>query len=214
MIEAVIFDMDGVIADTMELHYEAERKTLEGAGAKFDLWKRKGLVGVPAKHFFESELKEQGIKVDANELLENKYKAMNSLVKTIKPYKGVVELISELEKNGFRLAVASASRKDFVVNLLRHLKVDGKFSAIIGFGDYEKGKPNPDAFLMAAEKLRVKPENCLVVEDAPLGVKAGKAAGMKVVAITNTYSRKELAEADRVISGFRELKIGEIRKMN
>ena len=119
---------------------------------------------------------------------------------------GLVALLDDLKAQGFRIAVGSSAPKVNIDLVLDRLCIRRSFDAIV-YGDMvSRGKPAPDTFLTAAEKLGVPPAQCVVVEDAVPGVQAGKAACMAVVAITTTRTREDLAQADRVIDRFTEVK--------
>ena len=118
---------------------------------------------------------------------------------------GVRELIDELTEQGFALAVGSSAPKVNIDLLLTSAALKEKFAVLASADDTVKSKPAPDTFLVAAGKLGVPVERCVVVEDAVAGVQAGKAAKMAVVAVTNTRPGEMLDEADRVVDSLTEL---------
>ncbi len=207
----VIFDMDGVLIDSGSLHFESWVKIAKEMGVKF------------SKKFFEQVFGQQsttiirklvGSKVDQilveqwAILKENHYReiARNKL----EPLPGVIQILSELKRVGFKLAVGSSGPPENVALTLNTLNITKYFDTIITAAEVEKGKPEPDVFLIVAKTLKIKPKNCLVIEDAPVGIEAAKRAGMLSVALTTTHSKKELSGARIIIRDLSVIKIIEI----
>lgn len=118
---------------------------------------------------------------------------------------GAGELLNDLKRNGFLLAIGSSAPRANLNLILTRLGLQSVFDACVTKEDVTRGKPAPDTFLKAAEKLSVPPYGCVVVEDAVQGVEAGKTAGMRVVAVTATRNRADLANADIVVDSLIEL---------
>ncbi len=123
----------------------------------------------------------------------------------IRALPGVIELMNSLARNGFSLALASAAPMENVRLLTESLGINRLFQGMVSAEDVAEGKPNPQVFLLAAERLGVKPENCIVIEDAVAGVAAAKRAGMRCLAVTNTHPRASLAEADLIVDTLAEV---------
>jgi HAD superfamily hydrolase (TIGR01509 family) len=117
----------------------------------------------------------------------------------IKPFPGVVRLLNAIKKGNFKLGLVSATTKENIDLVLRELNLAGIFDGIVFGQEVSESKPSPQIYLLAAKKLAVAPNDCLVIEDSPLGVKAAKTAGMKCLAITNTHPRQEFKEADKIV---------------
>jgi HAD superfamily hydrolase (TIGR01509 family) len=202
----VIFDMDGVLIDSTEAHYEA--------------WKRLGEnIGVPyARPFFnrtygmhnnQSIPMWLGRPVVSDELFRLGYEK-EAIYRTIakskmKPMTGVVDCLRRLVLDGAHLAVGSSGPRENLDLALNRLGVVSLFRAIVSGDQVVEGKPDPAIFLKAAGDLHLSPAQCLVVEDAPPGIEAGHRAGMKVVAIPTSRQPKELSKADRLIPSLSEL---------
>jgi beta-phosphoglucomutase family hydrolase len=196
----VIFDVDGVLVDTGPIHFESWVKMASEIGIIFN------------KQFFEATFGQQSIyitrklvgrNVDPNlvekwaQLKETYYR---EIVKDkIKPLPGVIELIKDLKANNFKLAVGSSGPPENVDLLLKSLKIEKFFDSIITAADVQNGKPSPDVFLFASQEIYVKPENCVVIEDAPVGIEAAKIANMKCIALTTTYDNVKLRRADLIV---------------
>jgi HAD superfamily hydrolase (TIGR01509 family) len=126
---------------------------------------------------------------------------------------GFDRLIANAKADGVALAVATAAPNDNIVFTLDGLDLRKHFKAVVGAADVARGKPNPDVFLLAAERCGVAPEHCIVFEDAPLGVEAARRAGMRAVVLTTTLPAEAFAEFDNVICvarDFSELNIAEL----
>jgi beta-phosphoglucomutase len=208
MPKAVIFDVDGVLVDSYQAHYESwqlacqERgleMTLEHFVATFgrtsreiivDLWSRQ--VATPAAVVELDDRKE----VLFRELLNRDFPQMD----------GAAELIESLHQAGFRLAVGSSGPPDNVNLVLDQLQRRTCFHGIVTGADVQRGKPDPQVFLLGAERIGVAPSACVVIEDAPVGVAAAHAAGMKCIALASTGRlRESLVAAELVVDSLREL---------
>jgi len=210
----VIFDLDGVLVDTGWTHKQAWQDLAEKEG--FDL----------SDEFFYSTFGMQNYQIipmligrdlpseEVDELSEWKEQRYRELIlnKLALP-KGAKRLLDELKERGFLLAIGSSAPKANLDLVLERLSLQGHFNACVTDKDVKKGKPAPDTFLKAAEKLSLSPDRCVVVEDAVQGVEAGKAAGMKVVAVTTTRERTDLAVADIVVDSLGELQAEDFVKL-
>lgn len=215
MIKAVIFDMDGVISNTLPIHSEAESKVLLKYGIKmFPKQLSEEFNGVPDKRMFKIIFSRFNKQFNYEQIEKEKWELFQKLAKNnIKPIDGSLQLIDDLLTDGLVLAVASSAPIKIVDLILYTLNIKEKFKCVVYTAEVKEGKPAPDIFLLAAKRLSVAPEDCIVIEDAPLGVEAAKAAGMKCIAITTNHPRGELTRADKVIDSFNELTIEEIRNL-
>ena len=197
-IGAVLFDMDGVLLDSEEYICRAgilmfREKGLEATPEDFleftGMGEDRYLGGVAEKHNFPFDLA-----VDKARC----YEIYGEIVKgKLEPLNGVVDFIDRCRESGLKLAVAtSADEVKMKINLRETGLGEERFDATVNGLEIEHKKPAPDIFLMAAEKLGVEPESCLVVEDAVSGVQAGKAAGAHVLGITTTFTPEQLGAAD------------------
>ena len=131
----------------------------------------------------------------------------------LNPADGVMDLLEGLKNRHFLMAVGSSTPRANVEFLIEHLGAKKYFNAYVCEEDISRGKPAPDTFLKAAEKLSLKPSCCVVVEDAVQGVDAGRAAGMPVVAVTTTRSKEDLVKADVVVDSLAELKAADFSQL-
>jgi beta-phosphoglucomutase family hydrolase len=182
--EAFIFDCDGTLADTMPIHYEAWLESLEqaGFGHAFPEEQFYSFGGVPTRRIIHMLNQQHGTRMDAEQVFHLKEEAFLRRSGAIQP----VAPVAELARNAagrIPIAVASGGPRDVVHATLRRVGLDGLFDQVVTADDVEHGKPFPDMFLLAAQRLGVKPEACLVFEDAEPGRQAAIAAGMRYVMV-------------------------------
>ncbi|MFC1732015.1 HAD family hydrolase [candidate division KSB1 bacterium] len=214
MANAVIFDMDGVISDTQKIHSKVESELLGRLGVIIspdEITRR--FSGVQTSKFFKEIIGESGVECDIESLLKEKWEKMIDLArKDVDAIPHAFELINELSENRFKLAVASASKPDYVDAVLTNLGVKDRFQAIVSSDEVENGKPWPDVFLLAAEKISEAPENCLVIEDGISGMIAAKRANMKSVGLVPELDPKTYP-ADVLVLSLEELNAEKIKDM-
>ena len=208
MTKAIIFDMDGVISDSQPIHAGLEEVLLREHGIEISAAElTRNYAGIPDRECAKIIFAKYGKEIDLDKFVENKWTRILDYARgRIRPIDGAVELINKLKENNFKLAVASSSIPEFIYLVLSELKVKDKFDALTSGSEVKLGKPNPDIFLLAAQKLGVPPQECLVIEDAEHGVTAAKRAGMKCVWLTNRETLPDNEyRADIVVRSLREL---------
>lgn len=179
---AYLFDCDGTIADSMPLHYKAWKKALAEYGCIYDEDLFYAWGGKPVRKIIADLNEMHGLNMPIETLAERKESYYLAQLPELKGIPDVVELI-EAQYGRIPFAVASGSRRASVVGALTVLGLLDKFEVVVCAEDYKHGKPAPDCFLLAAEKLGVAPEYCLVFEDTDLGIQAATAGGMKSVLV-------------------------------
>jgi HAD superfamily hydrolase (TIGR01509 family) len=132
----------------------------------------------------------------------------------IKAIPGLEKFLEDLDKHNITMAIATSGIQVNIDFMFEHVPIKQYFNKIINSNDIEKGKPDPEIFLKTAEELGILPENCVVFEDSIAGVQSGKAAGMKVVALTTTHTKEELGEADLVIDDYRAIDFEKLTSIN
>ncbi|MFA6713988.1 MAG: beta-phosphoglucomutase [Victivallaceae bacterium] len=184
-IEAVIFDLDGVITSTDEYHYRAWKKLFDGLGIKFCRKDNEKLKGVGRRESFEliAGTKFSRSEVDTYLQRKNEYYLEFLDRNTLSPLPGITEFLRQLDSAGVRKAIASGSRN--APRILGKLGMMERFEVKVDGSMCAEGKPAPGLFLLAAEKLHIPPSKCVVVEDSQAGIQAAAAAGMKSVGIGN-----------------------------
>lgn len=203
---AVIFDMDGVISDTQKFHSAVESALLKRHGIEMspdEITHR--YSGYATAKMFEELFAAANLPApDINALTAEKYDRLIAMATgNIVGIPGIAALVRMLADAGVPLAVASASRPDFIRLVLSSLEIESCFHHLTSGREVEHGKPAPDIFLLAATRLGVEPDRCVVIEDANNGVRAAKAAGMKCVGFQgNPPSSQDLSLADLVVDDF------------
>jgi HAD superfamily hydrolase (TIGR01509 family) len=180
--DAFIFDCDGTLGDTMPIHYRAWCAALGGRAADFPEALFYELGGVPARGIIELLNERHGYSLPVEETADRKEEFYREMAVEIAPIEPVVALVHKYA--GVKpLAVASGGRRSVVTLTLSALGILDHFQTVVTCEDYVHAKPAPDPFLVAAERLGVRPGRCVVFEDTNIGVAAAKAAGMKWVLV-------------------------------
>ena len=185
---AYLFDCDGTIVDSMPLHYKAWKKSLAEYGAVCEEELFYAWGGRPIREIIRLLNEMQGLEMPVEELASRKEALYHQLVPTVQPIPEVVEHIDAGHRH-IPMAVVSGSRRSSVTASLAAVNLLDKFDTLVCAEDYKNGKPAPDGFLLAAERLGVAPADCLVFEDTDLGIEAATAAGMLSVKVPQPLER-------------------------
>jgi beta-phosphoglucomutase len=205
MIKGVIFDLDGVIVSTDEFHYQAWQKMADEEGIYFDRHINERLRGVSRMESLEIILEKaekqytQDQKTKLATRKNNYYKVLLDTrisPKDILP--GVMTILNELKKRGVKIAIGSSSKNS--PSILKQIGLDTFFDATADGNDIKNSKPDPEVFLIAAQRLGLKPAECLVIEDAEAGISAALAGGMKALAVGSATSDKRAHFAAKDLS--------------
>jgi beta-phosphoglucomutase family hydrolase len=187
--KAYLFDCDGTIADSMPLHYNAWKAVLAEWNCEYPEEVFYSWGGKPVRNIIADLNEINGLQMPIEELAARKE---GLYLAQIPELKAIPEVLEHIEATHGRIpfAVVSGSTRDSVVGSLSALGLLDKFDTIVSADDYKHGKPAPDGFLLAAERLGVAPADCLVFEDTDLGIEAATAAGMASVKIPTTLERR------------------------
>lgn len=204
-IKAVIFDLDGVIVSTDDYHFRAWEKMADEEGIYFDREINERLRGVSRMESLEIILERSSKKYTEKEkieLAERKNYYYRQLLNDLSPkdiLPGVTKVLEELKEKGIKIAIGSSSKNTPMI--LNKIGLADCFDAVADGNDIKNSKPDPEVFLLAASKLNINPESCLVVEDADAGVEAALAGDMRVLGVgaasmnvKATYKAKDLSE--------------------
>jgi beta-phosphoglucomutase family hydrolase len=211
---AFIFDMDGTLVDNMRVHTDAWRTLLEENGVEMD--EHKFLVATAGRTNREIIPEVFGALSDERitELAVRKETLYREAFLPLrKPVDGVVDFLTEAKELGIKMAVATAASNPNMEFILDGLNLRKFFQAVTTASDVKVGKPNPEMFLVSAEKLGVRPENCIVFEDALGGFEAAYRANMKSIGIATVNSIEDILKCNSVVEAhndFRELEPGEL----
>ena len=205
---AVIFDVDGVLIDSYQAHFESWRMLCRERGLTMSEQQFVDTFGRTSREVARTLWKDAaGSDDDVADMDRRKEAYFRQIIDREFPaMAGAAELIDQLQDAGFSLAVGSSAPPENVHQILEHLQRKERFQGIITGNDVTRGKPDPQVFLLGAQAMRVDPSRCVVVEDAPAGVAAAHAAGMQCVALASTgRSPETLREAEVVVEQLTEL---------
>ena len=193
-IKAVLFDMDGLMVDTESLATEAFIHSAKKQGYNMTKEETLLVLGFTTKsiyEFWENYFKISD--VSGKQLVDDHYKYIENILFTTGPSKMpyIEELLKYLKESNYKVAVASSSNMDHIINNMEKTGLKKYIDEFASGAEVENGKPAPDVFLLAAERLGVKPENCLVLEDSKAGVIAGSSAGAKVIMVPDMFKPDE-----------------------
>ena len=214
MHKGFIFDLDGVIVDTAKFHYLAWRKLANNFGFDITEDQNEQLKGISRVKSLEIILEWGKVKLSQDEFMEqmalknDNYLSYISTMTKKDLLPGVSNVIDYLSEKNIPFALGSASKNARII--LEKTGLIQKFDAVVDGNDVTKAKPNPEVFLIAASKLEVEPENCIVFEDSVAGIQAANAAEMISVGIGE---KDVLNEADFIFSDFNEIKINFINQL-
>ena len=207
---AVLWDMDGVLVDTAELHYQTWKATLAGYGIPFSRQLFNEFFGMNNEQTLTGILGRAPEPSFLQEVSDNKEDKFRKSIHTqVELYPGVRKLLQELQRAGVRQAIASSAPQENIDALVNELNMASFFQAIVS-GCELKSKPDPATFLLAAERLGVNPQRCVVIEDALHGIEAARRAGMKCIAVATTNPVDLLSPADLVVERISELSAARI----
>jgi beta-phosphoglucomutase len=202
MIKGVLFDMDGVLVDSEPYICKAAIMMFEELGIKASPEDFHPFVGMGENRYLGGVAENHGVKVDIDKIKARTYEIYAEIVRgQLSALPGSHNFIAQCRHRGFRLALAtSADTVKMQVNLREIGLSPETFDSIVTGLDVVNKKPFPDIYIKAAEMIGLKPQDCLVVEDAASGIKAGKAAGCKCLGVTSSFDARVLAGADWICS--------------
>lgn len=211
---AVIFDMDGVLVDSYLPHFASWRRMYGDLGIDYDETAFAVDFGRTSRDILRRTLGDElpDARIREIDALKEGY-FRDGLREHFPAMDGAVELIDALARDGFALAVGSSGPPENVSLCLEMLGRAATFGAVITGADVTRGKPDPQVFQLAAERLRVLPSRCVVIEDAIHGVEAARRGGMKCVALTGTSSREQLAQANWIVDSLRQISPAKLRDL-
>jgi beta-phosphoglucomutase len=221
MLEAVIFDFDGVLVDSEKLHYQAFNRTLTKFNYQLsmrDYYDR--FLGLSDQELLRVVDKEGKLSLSNQQFKKllgekaNLFKEMAATEAGI--IEGVPKFLNMLSGGEMPMAICSGALLPEIEMILEGAGLRGFFKVIVSAEQVKRGKPDPEGFLLALQLLNkklkksIEPANCVVIEDSRWGLEAAKAAGMRAVAITNTYAAEHLKPADKIIAHLKDLTLADL----
>jgi HAD superfamily hydrolase (TIGR01509 family) len=208
VIKAIVFDFDGVLADSEPLHLRAYQEVLSALGltlTREEYYSR--YLGYDDHGVFSNLSAAHGFEIDARRmeaLIAQKGRAYDAIIESGDVlYPGAAACVARMAA-AFPLGIASGALRHEIEAILRAAQMDRYFRFIVASGDTKEGKPAPDPYRRAAELHEVAAQECLAIEDSRWGIESARAAGLRCVAITHTYARDELSMADAVVDSLDE----------
>ena len=214
MIKAVIFDMDGLLVDSERVNYEVNKRMFRKFGvniSKEEFIKEWIIKGTGS----DEAIKRHKMKIPYEKFKSIKKDLQIRLIREkLKTKPHAKETLKRLKKE-YRLALATHEHKHNVFEVLKKFRLANYFDAILTREDVKRRKPNPDIFLTAAKKLKVKPDGCVVIEDSERGIKTAKNARMKCIVVPDEFSKKynDFSKANLIVKSLREITIDTINSL-
>jgi len=207
-LQAVIFDMDGVLVDSEPLQLRSINKILSDYGATLTEEAFTHFVGTTQLETFTTLKERFALPGTIDDLIAKKRTAYAKLVEDeLCAMPGLYSLIANLKTADLKSGVASSSPMQDIQTVLRKIDLENSFDAVFSSVGLPHGKPHPDVFLLTAQTLRVAPQNCIVIEDSGVGVQAAKRAGMRCIAMPNIFTQhQDFSIADFVVGNLFEVR--------
>jgi beta-phosphoglucomutase len=208
-LKAILFDMDGVLVDSMNYHMQSWKELLENAGISITerfIYEHEGAMG---KDIIQNLFHKTGVLIDGDQITEI-YDRQNKIFREeyldqVRLFPETLALIEGFQQRGLRLGLVTSSRMNLVEQIWEDHHCLDRFDTIVTADDVTRFKPNPDPYLKALEKLNQEPEGCLVVENAPAGIQSAKAAGLTCYAVASTLPPPYLQASDRIFPSLKAL---------
>lgn len=205
-LKAIIFDMDGVITDTMPYHFQAWKTVFGNNGVNVtheDIYKREGQKGIDSVREIFKEKNKPFTEDLARKLLDEKEHLFKRIFKQ-KFISGSLSFIKKLSEKGYRLALVTGTSRTEAHRLLP-TDLWNCFEVIVCGSDVQNGKPHPEPYLKALNELAIKSSEAIVIENAPFGIASAKAAGLECIALETSLSKEYLKKADKVFNSYSDL---------
>ncbi|MDD4876241.1 MAG: HAD family phosphatase [Dehalococcoidales bacterium] len=213
-VKAVIWDMDGIIANTALYHLKGWQIVFQNRQITYTEEEYRLNTGKRSDNIVRDILGEKITEEEINIITRTKAEAFRKLIsQNVETYPGVIKLVTSLKEYGFKTAIASSAPMANIELITKDLKIHDYFDFIISGWDITRSKPDPEIFLLAAQNLGAEAKNCIVIEDAIVGVAACRRAGMHCIAVTNTNPREDLQGADLIIDSLEEITIDDLNTL-
>ncbi len=209
----VIFDMDGVLIDSADAHWESWKRLGEENGLSITREQFASTFGRQSRDIIQGLFGEKS-SAATRELSERKELIYRDIIGANPPIvEGAAELVRSLRAAGAALAIGSSGPRNNIDLVLRAIGVADDFAAIVSADDVTRGKPDPQVFELSARRLGLSPAQCIVIEDAPVGIQAAKAAGALAVAVLIYHPRSAFQAADDAVERLSELSVARLQAL-
>lgn len=209
---AVIFDMDGVLVDSVGLNWQAYNEVLERYGKRVATEDISRYVGRNIHDQVDMLNQEFDLEIDPDQFIKETDRLKQSLFKDLQPNPGVVDFLRELKNAQIPIALGTSNSREVAAQRLSTMAIEEYFDTVVTEEDTELHKPSPDVYLKTAANLDFSADNCVVFEDALSGIEAAKKADMKCVAVKTPYiEEKALSGADKVIESFKDINLETVK---
>jgi HAD superfamily hydrolase (TIGR01509 family) len=198
-IRAVIFDLDGVLADSEGLHILAWEEIAQEYRLPEDRLPLHDWIGYPDTEIVKDVVREHGLSISPDDLLEHKRRIFRRMItEKLQPFPGAVSALSELDP--LPLGLATSSPRPETELMLRILGITNRFRTVVTCDEVKRSKPDPESYLLAAQQLGMIPGQCVAVEDSSAGVQSARKAGLIVLAVTNSLAAEKLTGARQIFA--------------
>lgn len=209
-IKAIIYDFDGTIVNTETAHLKAWQRTINDFGYKLtDLSSkiRLNMIGKKPIAIAKEIVEYLQLKISPNDLFNKKSEyLLENIYATVKLNSGIKNVLKYQKNKGYKIAIGSSGEKNYITKILTKFDLINYFDVIVTGEEINKGKPDPETYIAVINKLHLSPSECIVIEDAKNGIKAGKKAGCFCIALLTPYSViNDLIDADVIISSLSEI---------
>ncbi len=208
--------MDGVIVDSAECHFDSWQNTFARYGVSFTRAQFPDIFGRRDDAIIRMVMGNEAPPGLVRQITREKEEYFRKIIAgKVRPLPGAVALIRSLKENGFKVSLASSTVPENIDLILNELGVRADFDALTNGLEVTESKPSPQIYLLAAEKVGAAPENCVVIEDAVMGIVGAKRGGMKAVAVTSSHGAEEFKDAhpDLIVDSLEELNVTVIEKV-
>jgi beta-phosphoglucomutase family hydrolase len=211
----VIFDWDGVIIDSSEFHEKSWEKLASEEALLLPPGHFKKGFGMKNEVIIPDILHWSTDRLEINRLADRKEALYREMIaeEGLQPLPGIVEFLSILKDLNIPCAIGSSTPRLNLEVAMKHLNLEMYFDAIVSGDDVKESKPDPKVFILAAQRIGCKPEKCIVIEDAPVGIAAAHYGGMKVIGVATTHPLYTLKEADIVVQSLKELDFAKVKEL-
>jgi beta-phosphoglucomutase len=214
LLKAVLFDMDGVIADTEPLHFFAYQALLEdyGESAPDSEWVEH--IGLSEEDIWQKARNEHRVIVPKEMFEQARREMFFKELEDIQPTDSLMELLDDLKKSKIKIGLVSSSGKEVVMKVLKKLLIEGYFDVIVTGDDVASKKPDKEPYALALSKLSFKGAECLAIEDSVHGIRSAKAAGIRCIALHMHLPKESLQAADMIVDSLSELTYEGLKRIN